>query len=176
MTVACILPPIRRPSASKYRNKLKKTHCYKIRHIKEEKLKFRRLGSGFLPPLLPDCLILDHLLLRMPVIWFYIMVVYFIIEPAHEIMVLITYATSEGSGKPVQLSSLARAFAVHTHEVWKLTKDPTKNQTSGPTGWLRVRVWRTILQRMKRTIISSDGSIGPRQANLCLRAFRHDIF
>ena len=69
MTVACLLPPLRRPSASKYRNQLKKTHCYKIRHIKEEKLKFRRLGSGFLPPLLPDTLILDHLLLRMPVIW-----------------------------------------------------------------------------------------------------------
>ena len=36
-------------------------------------------------------------------------------EPTHEIMVLITSATSEGSGD----ASLARAFAVCTHDVWK---------------------------------------------------------
>ena len=40
-------------------------------------------------------------------------------EPAHEIMVFIIYATSEGSGEPAHLGSLARAFAVRTHEVWK---------------------------------------------------------
>ena len=53
-------------------------------------------------------------------------------EPAHEIMVL--KATSEGSVEPAHPRSLARAFAVRTHEVWKYTKDPTKNQTSSPTG------------------------------------------
>ena len=57
-----------------------------------------------------------------------------LIEPAHEIMVLITYATSDGSGKPAHPRSLARAFAVRTHEIWKYTKGPTKNQTSSPTG------------------------------------------
>ena len=41
------------------------------------------------------------------------------VEPAHEIMVLVTQATSEGSGEPVHPRSLARAFAVRTHEVWK---------------------------------------------------------
>ena len=41
------------------------------------------------------------------------------IEPAHEIMVLITKVTSEGSGEPTHLRSLARAFAIRTHEVWK---------------------------------------------------------
>ena len=40
-------------------------------------------------------------------------------EPAHEIMVLVTQATSEGSGMPAHLRSLTRAFAVRTHEVWK---------------------------------------------------------
>ena len=39
-------------------------------------------------------------------------------EPAHEIMVFITYATSKGSGKPAHPRSLAKAFAVRTHEVW----------------------------------------------------------
>ena len=41
------------------------------------------------------------------------------IEPAHEIMVLITQATSEGSGEPAHPRSCARAFTVHTDEVWK---------------------------------------------------------
>ena len=38
------------------------------------------------------------------------------------------------------LRSLARAFAVRTHEVWKQTKGRTKNHTSSPTGWLRMRL------------------------------------
>ena len=40
-------------------------------------------------------------------------------EPANEIMVLITQATSEGTGEPAHPRSLARAFAVRTHEEWK---------------------------------------------------------
>ena len=31
------------------------------------------------------------------------------------------------------LRSLARAFAVRTHEVWEYTKGLTENQTSSPT-------------------------------------------
>ena len=40
-------------------------------------------------------------------------------EPAHEIIVLITQATSEGLGEHAHPRSLTRAFAVRTHEVWK---------------------------------------------------------
>ena len=40
-------------------------------------------------------------------------------EPAHDIMELTTWATSEGSGEPALPRSLARAFALRTHEVWK---------------------------------------------------------
>ena len=43
-------------------------------------------------------------------------------EPAHEVSVLIAYATSEGSGEPAHPRSLARAFAVRTHEVWKVKR------------------------------------------------------
>ena len=38
------------------------------------------------------------------------------------------------------------------------TKGPTKNQTSSPTGWLRMRVWKMNLRRTKSAIISWDGS------------------
>ena len=37
-------------------------------------------------------------------------------DPAHEIMLLITEVTIEGSGEPALSHSLARAFAVRTHE------------------------------------------------------------
>ena len=40
-------------------------------------------------------------------------------EPAHAIMVLITQVTSEGSGESAHSRSLARAFAIRTHKVWK---------------------------------------------------------
>ena len=42
-----------------------------------------------------------------------------IYEPAHEIMILITYATSEGSGEPAHPRSLVRTFAVRTDDGWK---------------------------------------------------------
>ena len=63
---------------------------------------------------------------------------YIIAEPAHEIMVLITWVNSKGSGELGHLRNLARAFAVRTHEVRKLTMGATKNHTSRPTGWLHM--------------------------------------
>ena len=56
-----------------------------------------------------------------------------------------------------------------THEVWKLTKGPTKYQTSSPTGWLRMRVWRIRLRRTKSTIISWAGSLVARKSHrICI--------
>ena len=37
-------------------------------------------------------------------------------------------------------------------------RGPSKYQTSSPTGWLRMRVWRMSLRRTKIAIISWDGS------------------
>ena len=45
---------------------------------------------------------------------------------------------------------------------WSLEVDKGsdhKKQTSSPTGWLRMRVWRMSLRRTKRTIISWCGSV-----------------
>ena len=72
-------------------------------------------------------------------------------EPAQESMVL-TYHTGDQR-------RLRRAWvAVRTHEIWKKTKGPTKNQTSSPNGWLRIRVWKMSLRRTKSAIISWAGS------------------
>ena len=43
---------------------------------------------------------------------------------------------AKATGEPAHSHSLNRAFAVRTHEVWKKTKGPTKNQTFSLTGWL----------------------------------------
>ena len=53
-----------------------------------------------------------------------------------------------------------QSMRFRTHEVWKLTKDATKKQTSSPSRWLRMRVLRLRLRGTKRTIISWVGSIG----------------
>ena len=51
-------------------------------------------------------------------------------EPTHEIIVLI--GDQRSSGEPAHLRSLARAFSVRTHEVWKQTKGPTKIRHLAP--------------------------------------------
>ena len=48
--------------------------------------------------------------------------------------------------------------SLFTHMKYGKTKGPTKNQTSSPTGWLCMHVWRMSLQRTKSTILSWDGS------------------
>ena len=72
---------------------------------------------------------------------------------SHAIMVLISQAISKGSGEPAHSRSLARAFAVRTHDIWKYTKGPTKSQTSRPTRWLRMCVFRMSFRRTKSIII-----------------------
>ena len=71
-------------------------------------------------------------------------------EPAHEIMVLIAKATSEGSGEP----------AHHCSHTWTMEVDEgkTKKQTSSPTVWLRMHIWKMNLRRTKSAKISWIGS------------------
>ena len=84
--------------------------------------------------------------------------------PRHHIRMLLWYLSYRRPVKAqaslrIRAHSLTRAFAVRTHEVWKQTKGPTKNQTSSPTGWLHMGVWRMSLWRTKSTIISYHGSL-----------------
>ena len=48
----------------------------------------------------------------------------------------------------------------------------TKNQTFSPTGWLRMRVWRMSLRRMKSTIISWHSSFAVYTQNTCILSYR----
>ena len=68
-------------------------------------------------------------------------------QPAHKKMVLITQATSQGSGEPAHKRSLARAFAVRRHVVetlWKFVCSPNR----GP----RMRIWRATNRETIRSV------------------------
>ena len=88
-------------------------------------------------------------------------------ELAH---VLITQAISEGSGERICAVSPEPSLFAHMKYGSRWRVRP-KHQTSSPTWWLHLRVWRISLRRTKSTIILWAGSIGPRQANLVLIAY-----
>ena len=51
-------------------------------------------------------------------------------------LVLIAYASSEGSGEPAHPRSLARTFAARSYKQWVKRNLQTENQIPGPSEWL----------------------------------------
>ena len=78
-----------------------------------------------------------------------------IIDPAHEIVIIIALATNNGSDKPAYLHRLARAFAACLHIKWKYSKTclkwPLKKKTENCfRGQLSLnageKYWRMLLR------------------------------
>ena len=44
------------------------------------------------------------------------------IEPAHEILVIITLSSNKGAGEAVQMGRFTKAFVARIHKVWMLIK------------------------------------------------------
>ena len=61
--------------------------------------------------------------------------------PRQPNLVLITYASSEGSGEPAHPRSLARTFAARSYKQWIKRNLQTENQIPGPSEWLGMRSW-----------------------------------
>ena len=59
--------------------------------------------------------------------------------PRQANLVLIAYASSEGSGQPAHPRSLARTFAARSCKQWVKRNLQTESQISGPSGWLGMR-------------------------------------
>ena len=59
---------------------------------------------------------------------------------------------------PHRRPAMLRRACTSVQSRQRQTKGPTKKQTSSPTGWLRMRVWRMSLWRTKSAIISWAGS------------------
>ena len=54
-------------------------------------------------------------------------------------LVLIAYASSEGSGEPAHPRSLARTFAARSYKQWVKRNLQTESQIPSPSEWLRMR-------------------------------------
>ena len=59
--------------------------------------------------------------------------------PRQANLVLIAYASSEGSGEPAHPRSLARTFAARLYKQWVKRNLQTENQIPGPSEWLGMR-------------------------------------
>ena len=59
--------------------------------------------------------------------------------PRQANLVLIAYASSEGSGEPAHPRSLARTFAARSYKQWVNRNLQTESQIPGPSEWLGMR-------------------------------------
>ena len=59
--------------------------------------------------------------------------------PRQANLVLIAYASSEGSGEPAHPRSLARTFAARSYKQWIKRNLQTESQIPGPSEWLDMR-------------------------------------
>ena len=59
--------------------------------------------------------------------------------PRQANLVLIAYASSEGSGEPAHPRSLARTFAARSYKQWVKRNLQTECQIPGPSEWLGMR-------------------------------------
>ena len=60
----------------------------------------------------------------------------FLIGPRQANLVLIAYASSEGSGEPAHPRSLARTFAARSYKQWAKGNFQKESQIPGPSEWL----------------------------------------
>ena len=75
-------------------------------------------------------------------------------------LVLIAYASSEGSGEPARPRSLARTFAARSYKQWIKRNFKTENQTPGPSEWLGMRSENLSWQNARRHKFAWRGSYG----------------
>ena len=74
-------------------------------------------------------------------------------------LVLIAYASSEGSGEPAHPRSLARTFAARSYKQWVKRNLQTESQIPGPSEWLGMRSWNLSWRNARRHKFVWRGSI-----------------
>ena len=78
--------------------------------------------------------------------------------PRQANLVLIAYASSEGSGEPAHSRSLARTFAAHSYKQWIKRNRLTESQIPGPSEWLGMRSWNLSWRNARRHKFAWRGS------------------
>ena len=73
-----------------------------------------------------------------------------IFGPRQANLVLIAYASSEGSGEPAHPRSLARTSAARSYTQWIKRDLETQSQIPGPAEWLGMRSWNLSWRNARR--------------------------
>ena len=74
-------------------------------------------------------------------------------------LVLISYASSEGSGEPAHPRSLTRTFAARSYKQWVKRNLQTESQIPGPSEWLGMRSWNLSWRHAGRHKFAWRGSL-----------------
>ena len=108
--------------------------------------------SGF--PTLPRFSVWPTIIYHSSVILLYIFKTFWLMitiyGPRQANLVLIAYASSEGSGEPAHPRSLARTSAARSYKHWIKRNLQTENQISGPSEWLGMRSWNLSWRNARR--------------------------
>ena len=78
--------------------------------------------------------------------------------PRQANLVLISYASSEGSGEPAHPRSLARTFAARSYKQWVKRNLQTESQIRGPSEQLGMRGWNLSWRNARRHKFAWRGS------------------
>ena len=78
--------------------------------------------------------------------------------PRQANLVLIAYASSEGSGEPAHSRSLARTSAARSYQQWVKRNLQTERQIPGPSDWLGMRGWNLSWRNARRHKFAWRGS------------------
>ena len=78
--------------------------------------------------------------------------------PRQANLVLIAYASSEGSGEPAHPRSLARTFSARSYKQWVKRNLQTESQIPGPSEWLGMRSWNLSWRNARRHKFAWRGS------------------
>ena len=79
--------------------------------------------------------------------------------PRQANLVLIAYASSEGSGEPAHPRSLARTFAARSYRQWIKRNLQTESQIPGPSEWLGMRSWNLSWRNARRQKFAWRGPV-----------------
>ena len=78
--------------------------------------------------------------------------------PRQANLVLIAYASTEGSGEPAHPRSLARTSAARSYKQWVKRNLQKESQIPGPSEWLGMRSWNLSWRNARRHKFAWRGS------------------
>ena len=82
-----------------------------------------------------------------------------LVGPRQANLVLIAYASSEGSGEPAHPRSLARTFAARSYKQRVKRNLQTESHVPGPSEWLGMRSWNLSWRNARRHKFAWRGSV-----------------